>query len=461
MNTRADADRLYHREWRKELPVAVRGEGVYIYDAQGRRFLDTVGGVYVVNVGHGLQEVVDAMYRQASAIAFPYAGSFTTESELRLAEEVIEMAPPGFAKAFFVTGGSEANEVAFKLARKYQLVKGRPQRWRIVGRWQSYHGATMATLSAGGKAGRRTEFLPYMHNFPHVDPPYCYRCPWGKTYPNCGIDCADAFERVIVQEDPGSVAGIICEPITGAASGAVVPPPEYFPRLRETCDRHDLVFIVDEVITGFARTGRNFAIDHWNVVPDIITCGKGIGSGYAPLGAVLIHERIHDAFLSSAESSVYTGYTYSGHPVTCAAGLAVLRYLRRNGLVDKAREDGEWFFAQAERLLRYPWVGDIRGKGLFMGIEFVADAASRRPFESAGRFMRQVVDEAWTRQMIIRGETGTIDGRRGEHIILSPPLVATREEMTRMLDLLEESIVAAAKVLGLSADSSVQPAVSP
>lgn len=448
MRSKEKPDRVYHREWRKEHPVAVRGEGVYLYDDSGRCFLDAVGGVYVVNVGHGLQEVVDAMTQQARAVAFPYAGSFTTEAELQLAEEVIEMAPRGFVKAFFVSGGSEANEIAFKLARKYQILRGRPERWRILGRWQSYHGATMATLSAGGKAGRRSEFQPYMLNFPHVDPPYCYRCPWGKTYPGCGVICADAVERLLIQEDPNSIAAVICEPITGAASGAIVPPPEYYPRLRDICDRYDLPLIVDEVITGFGRTGANFAIDHWGVVPDIITCGKGIGSGYVPLGAVLIHERIHDTFLSSPQSGVFTGYTYSGHPVTCAAGLAVLRYLRRNDLVAKAREDGEWFFAKAQCLRHHPCVGDIRGKGLMMGIELVADAASRRPLEPVGELMRCIVDEAWARNLIVRGDTGTIDGRSGEHLLIAPPLVATRDQLARILDLLDESIGAAALQIG-------------
>jgi adenosylmethionine-8-amino-7-oxononanoate aminotransferase len=444
MTKQRNVDYVYHREWRKEHPVAVRGEGIYLHDESGRVFLDAVGGVYVVNVGHGWQEVADAMAAQAGAIAFPYAGSFTTESEIDLAETVIEMAPPGFVKAFFVSGGSEANEVAFKLARKYQIVKGHTDRWRIMGRWQSYHGSTMATLSAGGKAGRRSDFQPYMLNFPHVDPPYCFRCPWGKTYPSCGVICADAVERLLIQEDPNSVAGLICEPISGAASGAIVPPPEYFPRLREICDKHDILLIIDEVITGFGRTGANFAIDHWNVTPDIITCGKGIGGGYAPLGAVLIHERVHDAFLGSPHTSVFTGYTYSGHPVTCAAGLAVLRYMRRNGLVAKAREDGKWFFAKAERLRRHRCVGDIRGKGLMMGIEFVVDQETNRPMEPAGKFVNRVVDEAWARSLIIRSETGTIDGRTGEHILLSPPLIATRDELSRILDLLDQSIAAAA-----------------
>jgi adenosylmethionine-8-amino-7-oxononanoate aminotransferase len=460
MTAGRNTDHVYHREWRKEHPVALRGEGVHVEDDRGRRFLDAVGGVYVVNVGHGLQEVADAMAEQARRIAFPYAGSFTTEAELDLAEAVIELAPPGFEKVFFVSGGSEANEVAFKLARKYQLIKGRPERWRILGRWQSYHGSTMATLSAGGKAGRRTDFLPYLHNFPHVDPPYCYRCPWGRTYPGCGVACADAVERLVVQEDPNSLAAVIAEPITGAASGAIVPPPEYFPRLREICDRHDLLLIVDEVITGFGRTGADFAIDHWGVVPDLITCGKGIGSGYAPLGAVLIHERIHDQFLASPHGSVFTGYTYAGHPVTCAAGLAVLRYLRRHDLVAKAREDGAWFFAEAEALRRHPTVGDIRGKGLLLGIEFVADAGTRRPFAPDAGFMRQVVDAAWDRGLIVRGETGTIDGTLGEHILLAPPLVATRAELARILELLDEAIGAVeARMDGICRDAS--PAAGP
>jgi adenosylmethionine-8-amino-7-oxononanoate aminotransferase len=440
MTVNRSTDYAYHRDWRKPLPLAVRGEGVHVYDAEGRRYLDAVGGVYVVNVGHGITEVADAMAEQARKIAFPYAGSFTTEAELDLAEEVIAMAPPGFKKVFFVAGGSEANEVAIKLARKYQLIKNRPGRWRVIGRWQSFHGATMATLSASGKVARRADFQPYLLNFPHIAPPYCYRCPWGQTYPGCGLLCAESLERLAIEEDIDTIMALIAEPITGAASGAITPPPEYYPKLREICDRHDLLLIVDEVITGFGRTGANFAINHWGVVPDIITCGKGIGSGYVPLGAVLIHEKVYDTFMASPYTSIFTGYTYAGHPVTCAAGLAVIRYLKHHNLVAKAREDGAWFFAQAQRLRRHRTVGDIRGKGLLMGIELVADATTGKPFEPSVKFHERVVDAAWNRGLIVRGESGTIDGHLGEHLLISPPLVATREEMASMLELLDQAI---------------------
>ena len=433
-------DYVYHRNWRKALPIAVRGQGVYVYDAAGRQFLDAVGGAYVVNVGHGIPDIAEPIAEQARRIAFPYAGSFTTEAELDLAEEVIAMAPTGFRKVFFVAGGSEANEVAFKFARKYQLIKGHQGRWRVIARWQSYHGATMATLSASGKVDRRADFEPYLLNFPHVAPPYCYRCPWNKTYPDCGVVCADDVERLAIDEGLETVMAIIMEPITGAASGAITPPPEYYPKLREICDRYDFLFIADEVITGFGRTGAKFAIDHWGVVPDIITCGKGIGSGYVPLGAVLLHEKVFDVFQGSPHASVFTGYTYAGHPVTCAAGLAVIRYLRAHNLVTKAREDGAWFFRQAQQLRRHPTIGDIRGKGLLMGLELVRDSETRAPFPASTNFHAQVVDAAWRRGLIVRGEGGTIDGHLGEHLLISPPLVATREEMKRMLDLLDEAI---------------------
>lgn len=440
MTVRRNADFAYHREWRKEHPVAARGEGIYIHDENGRRYIDAVGGVYVVTIGHGVREVASAMAEQAASIAFPYAGAFTSAAELDLAEQVIEMAPKGFSKAYFVAGGSEANEVAFKLARKYQLVKGRTERWRILARWQSYHGSTMAALAASGKVTRRADFHPYMLNFPHVDPPYCYRCPWQATYPGCGVKCVQAVERALTHESSDTVAAIIVEPIGGAASGAVVPPPEYLPRLREICTREDIVFIADEVITGFGRTGAAFAVDHWDVVPDIITCGKGIGSGYAPLGAVLIHDRIYQALVSSPYASAFTGYTYSGHPVSCAAGLQVLRILRREGLIEKAREDGAWFFDNAQQLRRHSVVGDIRGKGLMLGIEFVADAQTKEPFDPSVGFAARVTEECWRRGMIVRSENGTIDGRRGEHIMLTPPLIATRDELSRIIGVLDEAI---------------------
>ena len=435
-------DPVYHKTWGRDYPVAVRAEGVYVYDANGRPYLDAVGGSFVVSIGHGVREVTDAMVEQARQVSFPYVGDFTTEAELQLAREVLSMAPPGMAKVFAVSGGSEANEVAIKLARKYQLARGRGSRWRIVGRWQSYHGATLGAMSASGHSKRRSDFQPYLLDFPHIGPPYCYRCPWHLEYPSCQLACADDLEVAINRHGADTIAAFICEPIGGAADGAVVPPKEYFGRIREICDRYDILLIADEVITGFGRTGANFAVDHFGVVPDLITCGKGLGSGYAPIGAVVIHDKVVAA-LESTEGSLFTGYTYSGHPIACAAGTAVLQYVKRHGLVERARREEPWLRDLMARLESHPSVGDIRGKGFLIGIELVADKQSKRPFPVDAQFGKRVVKQAWDRGMVIRSESGTVGGVAGVHLLLAPPLVTSREDLAKMCAILDQALAAA------------------
>lgn len=439
MNSRPDP--VYHKSWGREFPVAVRGEGVYVYDSDGRAYLDAVGGSFVVSIGHGVQEVVDAMVEQARQVSFPYVGDFTTNAEISMAREVLSISPSGMAKVFAVAGGSEANEVAIKLARKYQLSRGRSGRWRIVGRWQSYHGATLGAMSASGHSGRRTDFQPYMLDFPHIGPPYCYRCPWHLQYPSCDLACAHDLEVAISRYGADSIAAFICETIGGAADGGVVPPKEYFARIREICDRHDILLIVDEVISGFGRTGANFAIDHFGVVPDVITCGKGLGSGYAPIGAVVIHEKVIDA-LESAGGSLFTGYTYSGHPVACAAGTAVLRYLKDHRLVERVRDEETWLRDLMSGLQNHPSVGDIRGKGFLVGIELVADKETRQPFPVTERLGKRVVSRAWDLGMVMRAESGTVNGVAGDHLLLAPPLVTSREDLTRMCTILDQALTA-------------------
>ncbi len=431
-------DPVYHKAGGKEHLLASRGEGVYVYDADGKAYLDAVGGSFVVSIGHGVQEVVDAMAEQARNVSFPYVADFTTQSEIDLANEVLSMSPRGMSKVYAVSGGSEATEVAIKLARKYQIARGRPGRWRIVGRWQSYHGATMAALSASGHTGRRADFQPYLLDFPHIGPPYCYRCPWHLDYPSCGLACADDLEVTIRRNGADSIAAFICEPIGGAADGAVVPPPEYFTRIREICDQHDILFIADEVITGFGRTGANFAMDHFGVTPDLITCGKGLGSGYAPIGAIVLHEKVVDTLASAG--GLFTGYTYSGHPVSCAAGAAVLRYVKRHRLVERVREEEPWLHNLVRGLDGHPSVGDVRGKGFLIGIELVADKKTKEPFPREAGFGRRVVKKAWELGMVIRSESGTVDGVGGDHLLLAPPLVTSRDDLTKMTTILDEAL---------------------
>ena len=433
-------DAVFRRSWGQRLPLITHATGASLHAADGRTFLDAVGGIYVVNVGYGVASIAEAMAKQARDIAFVYGGTFETAAENDLAAAIIELASPGFEKVYFTSGGSEANEVAFKIARKYQMLGSQPERWRILGRWQSYHGATMATLAAGGKVSRRREYRPYMLDFPRVTAPDPYRCPEGVSLEDYGRHCADEVERRIIQEDPASLAAVIVEPITGAGSGAVVPPPGYMERLRQICDRFDLLLIADEVITGFGRTGEPFASAHFQCVPDIITFGKGVSSGYAPLGGVIIHRRVIDRFDRSDATTVFTGYTYSGHAVSCAAGLEVMRLMKAGNLLRKASGDGSYMLNAMRERLKQPIVGDIRGKGLLLAVEFVADRNKKVPFPASAKVQQKIVDAAMKRNLLVRGETGVFDGEDGDHILIAPPFICDRTTLDDILDRLAQSI---------------------
>ena len=436
-------DRVFHRDFKKPPPLVDRGEGVYLFDKRGKKYIDASGGPFVVNIGHGVPEIIAAMDEQARKVCFPYAGHFASEAQIELAEEVIRFCPPGMSRVYFVSGGSEANEVALKLARQYHLERGEPSRMKIIGRWQGYHGATFAALAMGGHTHYRKDYLPYMMDFPHIHAPYCYSCRFDREYPSCDIICARELEKTIVNEGKETVAAVISEPVTGSSLGAMVPVPEYFPIIREICDRYGVLLIVDEVITGFGRTGKNFGIDHWGVTPEIIVTGKGISSGYTPLGAAIVHERIFDVFTRSKRSSFFLGYTYAGNPLSCAVGLAVLRYLKEKGLVDRAAKMGAYLFDQFESLKRISIVGDIRGKGLLLGIELVQDDR-KTPFPRSMKLAESIVRKAFERGVILLSGHGLEGGVVGDLLMLAPPFIIQEEEIRKIYGVLEELIREAA-----------------
>lgn len=439
------ADNLFYREWRRPYPAIDRAKGVYLYGVDGKRYLDGAGGVHVVGIGHGVDEVVEAMAAQARKVAFAYGGHFVTPAQQALAERILEMAPPGFSKVYFVSGGSEANEIALTVAHQYFVEKGKPTKTRFIARWQSYHGSTVATISMSGNVLRKRDHQPYLMNFPHIQPANCYRCVWGKVPTGCGLECAWELDRCIRQEGPDSIAAFIAEPLVGTTAGALTPPPGYYETIREICDMHDVLFVADEVITGFGRTGRNFGIEHWNAVPDIITCAKGLSSGYAPIGAVVMQDKIWQAFAQGPRSTFFIGYTYSGNPVSCATALAVQNYLAKHNLIERSQNIGAYL---KRRLLdlaeRSPFIGEVRGKGMMVGVEFVQDKASKEPFPRAARFAPRVVDAALERGLVLIGSTGTADGERGDHLLITPPFVITEEECDLLVAILEESMAAVA-----------------
>lgn len=433
-------DHVFYRDRSKVLPVIDRAEGIYIFDREGKKYLDGSGGPAVVNIGHGVKEVIDAMMAQARKVCFPYVGHFVSEAQIELAKKIVEFAPRGMSRVYFISGGSEATEIAIKIARQYHLGRGEPSRVKIIGRWQAYHGATIGALSVSGHTSRRNDYQPYMLNFPHIPPAYCYRCPFGMALSNCGLPCAYELEKTIKQEGKDHIAAFIAEPFVGNSLGAVEPPQEYFRIIKEICDRYGILFIADEVITGFGRTGKNFGIDHWGVTPDVITTGKGTGSGYTPLGAVIVHEKVYEVFEKSERPAFFMGYTYSGNPLSCAAGLAVMNYIEKNQLVERSARMGNYLFEKIARFKDLPIVGDIRGKGLLLGIEFVKDKKRKTPFPRSQKISETLTERAFLNGLILMSGTGTADGVSGDHTVISPPFIITEKEIDELTNILEKTL---------------------
>lgn len=419
-----------------KLHEMVRGEGVYLWSKEGERFLDGSAGPICVNIGHGVKEVADAVYAQMKQVSYVHSSHLSTTSVIDCARKVAEFAPSNFNQVFFCSGGSLATEAAAKMARQYFLQTGEPKRFKIIARWQSYHGNTLGALSMSGNIGRRRRYVPMLLDVPHIPPAYCYRCPYSKTRDNCDLDCARALETQIRSDGPEYVAAFIAEPYVGATLGALPAAPGYFQLIREICDEHGVLFIVDEVMTGFGRTGKKWGLDHWDTLPDIIATAKGMSGGYLPLGATIASDKVFEGF---AEPFAH-GHTYGSHPVACAAGVAVLDYMNKHNLIEKSRVNGEYLHKKLESFYDHPSVGDIRGSGLFSGIEFVKDKETKEPFASETRFNARVVSKCFDNGLLVYPGTGTIDGVRGDHIIVAPPLVASKGEVDEIIELLDKSL---------------------
>jgi adenosylmethionine-8-amino-7-oxononanoate aminotransferase len=442
---------IFPLDYARDYPVLVRGEGSWVWDERGKRYLDAVAGMGVVTVGHGSRRVAEAVGHQASTLAFCISNIFSNERAAALAAKLGRLTPGDLNHFQFTSGGSEATEVAIKLARQYHLERGRDGKHLVIARWQSYHGATLGALSATGMPGRRRRFEPLLLDFPHIAPNYCYRCPFGESYPSCGMACALDLEQAIRRAGPDRVAAFIAEPVVGAAAGATVPPPEYFPIVREICDRHDVLFIADEVITGVGRTGRNFGIEHWGVVPDLMTMAKGLSGGYAPLGAVAISDRIADVFRSRRVAFDHI-LTYAANPLAAAAACEVLDIVVEECLVERAARLSEPFFARGRRLLAHPIVGDVRGLGLLMGVELVRDPKTKAPFPPEQKVAALVAGEALRRGLVLYPGTGTADGTAGDHFLICPPLTIEEAHLDLLFELLDESLTAAERQLGAYAE---------
>jgi len=433
---------VFYRNVRSSLETIVRGQGVYLYDQAGRQYLDAVGGTSVVSIGHGVTEIYEAVGRQAAEITYAFNGSFTTRWQEELAQAILSMAPAGMRKVYFMCSGSEANETAVKMARQYHLHCGKATKHKIIARWQGYHGITLGMLSLSGRPSWRQPFDPYLFESPHIVPPYCFRCPLGKTYPDCGVACADELERCILQEGADTIAAFIAEPVIGTSATGIVPVPEYYKKVREICDRHDILFIADEVLCGYGRTGYPFAIQAWGVLPDIITMGKAISSGYAPLSATLAADKVVDAFARSATGEFTHGSTHSGNALSCFVGLQVHHYMKQHNLFDRPAQIGAYLHERLGGLAaKHEIIGDTRGRGLLAGVEFVADRKTRRPWPTETKLTERIVAGARKRGvMIIPGIKDSNYGQGGDHIQITPPFIISQSEVDIIVDVLDETI---------------------
>lgn len=425
----------------KQYPIADHAEGVFIYDETGKRYIDCAAGIAVVNIGHAVKEVIAAITEQAGQISFVYGGAFTTEPRLRLADQIIAMAPDGMDKVFFCSGGSEAMESLVKIARQYQIECGRPKKYKIISRWQSYHGNTIATLAMGGRPSWRAKYDAYLSDIRHIAPCNCYHCPYRLSYPSCGLPCAWELERVIQYEGADTVAAFVLEPIVGTTAAAMVPPPEYLQIIRDICDKYDVVFGADEVITGFGRTGKNFAVDHFGITPDLIGIAKGLGSGYIPIGGVIVHKKIVNA-IAQGTGELTHSFTFAGNPLATAGASAVLDYIEKHNLVARSAEMGRLFLNKLKVLEELPMVGQVRGIGMMLAVEFVKEKDSRTPYPGGSKISAKVAEYCFAHGVIVTaGVEGCADGINGDAMQIAPPLIIEEEEMDSVVGVLREGIL--------------------
>jgi adenosylmethionine-8-amino-7-oxononanoate aminotransferase len=435
---------ILHRAANAAMPVAVAGEGVELIDSAGKRYLDASGGAAVSCLGHSHPDVLAALHRQLDAIAYAHTGFFTTEVAEKLADRLVEDAPAGMTHVYLVSGGSEAIEAALKMARQFFVERGETQRRHIIARRQSYHGNTLGALAAGGNEWRRAQFRPLLIETHHIDPCYAYRLrAEGESDDAYAARAAQALEDEILRLGADQVIAFVAETVVGATAGAVPPAADYFKRIRAICDRYGVLLILDEVMCGMGRTGTLHACEQDGIAPDLMTIAKGLGGGYQPIGAVLLSRAIFEAF-SKGSGFFQHGHTYMGHPMAAAAGLAVQEVIRRDGLLANVRAMGSRLQRRLEeRFANHPHVGDIRGRGLFRGVELVADRSSKEPFDPARKLHARVKREAMARGLMIYPMGGTIDGVRGDHVLIAPPFIVNEGHVDAIVERLGDSLDAA------------------
>ena len=433
---------LFSRNLRKNYPIALRGEGSWIIADDGRRYLDASGQAAVVSIGHGVREIGHAMAEQSNQIAFVHTTQFHSAPAEKLAARVLALAPQNLrhgGRVYFTSGGSEATETAIKLVRQYFLETNQPSRYKVVSRKQSYHGSTLGAMSVSGNVARRAPYAPLIPEWGHVAPCFCYHCPFNLTFPECSLACADDLDTFLRTNDASSVAAFIFEPIVGATLGAVSAVDGYTARIAEICHKYGILLIADEVMSGMGRTGKPFASQHWGLEPDIILTGKGIASGYAALGAVLVASNVAAAFEKGTAAFMH-GFTYQSHPVSTAAGNAVFDYLETHKLFERVTPAAELLRQALAPLESHPNVGQVRGLGLLQAVEFVKDKSTREPFPKGAGIAEKIRQSALEKNVLTYPTQGCVDGLHGDHILLAPPFIITANECQLIANALHHAL---------------------
>jgi adenosylmethionine-8-amino-7-oxononanoate aminotransferase len=432
-----------HKQYRS----IVKGEGMYLYDDQGKRYIDASGGPIMSNLGHGMKEMAEALYNQVLKTEYVFRMDFTTPEAEEACTRICEASGGVMDRVFLVSGGSEATETTIKLARKYQIDAGVPSKFKIISRWMSYHGMTGGAMNLSGFPFRRKDYVPYISNNYHIPPAYCYRCWFQKTPETCNLECANALETEIMCQGPETVAAFIAEPISGMSLCGAVPRADYFKRIREICDRYGVLLIMDEVLTGFGRSGKFFAYEHFETLPDIMALGKGLGGGYFPVGAAVTSAKVFET-IANGSGIFLSGHTWAGNPMAAAVINRAMDYIDEHQLIQRSHDMGEYLAVRMESLRAHPTVGDIRGKGLMRGIEFVQDKDSKQPLPSEQMFWLKLHDRAQEMGLVIDCSSGCDRGQYGDQMMFGPPFIISKEDIDEIIDIFDQALSQVEKEAG-------------
>ena len=439
---KAPKNNVFYRNQNWIYPKIEKGEGIYLIGEDGKKYIDGCSGSAVANIGHGNKEIAEFAKEHIERIAFTHLSRWTVDSIEKCAERIVTWCPEGLEHVYFVSGGSEATETAMKMARQYFVERdGKSNKWKVISKWNSYHGATLGSLSMTGTIGRRKIYDPLLTNFPKINQFYHYRNPWGaKTLEETSILAAKSLETEILRHGADNIAAFISEPVVGSAAPGVHPEKIYFDMVREICDKYDILFIMDEVMAGTGRTGRKMASEHFDAKPDILVVAKGLSSGYTPIGAAICTTEVFETIMVKGSGNFIHGHTYAGNPLSCGIADKVMEIIERENFIDNCANQGDYLMEKLEGLYDYPIIGEIRGKGLMIGIEFVKDKETKEPFDLSDNIKGKITNNCLEEGLVPYPGGGSVDGSRGDHILLAPPINITKEEVDLLYEKLENAV---------------------